>query len=60
MMENLIVWLIFGGAVLFLIRTVWKKKQAISDPCSSGCGNCGGCPLETQGHANERSRNHQV
>jgi len=41
MVQNLIIFLIFGAAVFYVARMIYKNFSAKSGSCASGCGKCG-------------------
>ncbi len=41
MVQNLIIFLIFGAAVFYIGRMIYKSFTAKSGSCASGCGKCG-------------------
>jgi len=41
MVQNIIIFLIFGVAVFYIARMIYKNFAAKSGGCASGCGKCG-------------------
>jgi hypothetical protein len=46
MIQQILVILLFAGAVVYLGRLLYRSFQAKSTGCATGCGKCGAVDFE--------------
>jgi hypothetical protein len=57
MLQEIIVWIVFGGAVFYIgAHLLWQKKE--KGDCAKGCGGCSSANLDVSDKVKSSGKRH--